>query len=666
MLKRGVQIVFIILAVGMFIFVSPNDSHANTAPFLKSLQSSFPLPDFGATADFFEKQAIEKNNKWHIEKKEFQVFENIYSRFDSLSRAVGNYIDPALRTISGSSRTEQRAGADIRSAINHILSFSFGDSVGTGGSLSPEEALRIRQQSDSVGENAVPFSSDDISELNVNAPSLFKEQTQFRKDIFLDGSLNALGGNVNLGSGNLTAGNVLYGLVAGDGISLSGTLQRPTIASLFWRQENDRIRTRQENRSLELDNLLFVSGLGTSTFAGSADIAGNLAVRNTLYLQKGLHFSGDVTLRHDGTATVLVPNELPNAWRIATSTIGNADLFSVSTNGSGSISFGTSSRSAFVSIASPESSARLWVGTNNQTDFYISENGAIGIGTKNPLSTLSINGTVDVSGTSEFAGDLRILSLTGCQGDSVLETDSDGTVVCGQDDNTRRSTAPGGSNNQVQYNSTGGFAGSAQFLFNGSSVAIATSSFSSALNIGGSVFLSGGLGVGNATTTSGILETSGLAYIGGLLKVGAGTSTFTGGIFADALRFNLPSCDSLDTDSTGAIICGSDANSGGVNDWGTFITMATGKNLTASSTYDVAVQGELNVTGTGTSTIQGNLASMGVLTVGASASSTIRGITATSTLGGLIANHVSVTKALTISGGGTSTFTGGVLEGAVQ
>src|SRR3989344_7898529 len=169
-----------------------------------------------------------------------------------------------------------------------------------------------------------------------------------------------------------------------------------------------------------------------------------------------------------------------------------------------------------------------------------------------------------------------------------------------------------------------------------------------------------------ATSTLGGLIANHVSVTKALTISGGGTSTFTGGIFADAFRFNLPSCDSLDTDSTGAIICGSDANSGGVNDWGTFITMATGKNLTASSTYDVAVQGELNVTGTGTSTIQGNLASMGVLTVGASASSTIRGTTATSTLGGLIANHVIVTKALTISGGGTSTFTGGIFADAFR
>src|SRR3989344_4018370 len=183
---------------------------------------------------------------------------------------------------------------------------------------------------------------------------------------------------------------------------------------------------------------------------------------------------------------------------------------------------------------------------------------------------------------------------------------------------------------------------------------IGTSTPARPLSVEGDAIVTGSFKAGPFTATSTITV------------LGSGTSTFTGGIFADAFRFNLPSCDSLDTDSTGAIICGSDANSGGVNDWGTFITMATGKNLTASSTYDVAVQGELNVTGTGTSTIQGNLASMGVLTVGASASSTIRGTTATSTLGGLIANHVSVTKALTISGGGTSTFTGGVFADAFR
>ncbi|MEK6877823.1 MAG: hypothetical protein AABZ49_04320, partial [Thermoproteota archaeon] len=45
------------------------------------------------------------------------------------------------------------------------------------------------------------------------------------------------------------------------------------------------------------------------------------------------------------------------------------------------------------------------------------------------------------------------------------------------------------------------------------------------------LFVMGGVGIGNATTTDGILETSGLSYLGGLLKVkGTGTSTVTQGL----------------------------------------------------------------------------------------------------------------------------------------
>ena len=587
----------------MLIFSSANDSHADTIPFIKNLQSSFPLPDFTATSSFLKTQTREKNTYSNIEKKESQMLENIHSHIGSFSRAIGNYMKPILRTLNGSSHIEQRAGADIRSAVNRMLSFSFGESVSTGNSLSPEDAIRIRQKSDADSESAIPFSSDTVSELNVNAPSLFKEQTQFQKDIFLDGNINAEGGNVNLGLGTLTAGNVLYGLVAGDGISLSGIAQRPTISSLFWRREEDRIRTQEEGLSLALDNLLFVSGAGTSTFGGNADIAENLTVGNTLFLKKGLHFSGDVTLQHDGTATILIPNALPNAWRIATSTTDAANLFSVSTNGGGSVSFGTSTQSAFVSIASPETRARLWVGTNNQTDFYISENGAIGIGTKKPLSTLSVNGTMDVSGTSEFAGNVRIVSIPDCQGESVLETDSEGNIVCGQDNDTRRSTSPGGSHTQVQYNLNGGFAGSSQFLFDGSSVSIATSSFNATLSIGGSAFLSGGLGVGNATTTDGVLETSGLAYIGGVLKVaGSGTSTIANGlsIAAGGLNFALPSCGILTTDSSGGVVCGTVGGAGGI----TSFTVAgnAGSNQTISDQNTLTLIGGSNITSTGVDT----------------------------------------------------------------
>lgn len=63
-------------------------------------------------------------------------------------------------------------------------------------------------------------------------------------------------------------------------------------------------------------------------------------------------------------------------------------------------------------------------------------------------------------------------------------------------------------------------------------VGVATSTPAADLGVTGDVFISSGLGVGNATTIDGILETSGLAYIGGIIKItGSATSTFTGGLY---------------------------------------------------------------------------------------------------------------------------------------
>ena len=67
----------------------------------------------------------------------------------------------------------------------------------------------------------------------------------------------------------------------------------------------------------------------------------------------------------------------------------------------------------------------------------------------------------------------------------------------------------------------------------------------------------------SSTTNYALLSRNGLISHGSstfsdYINVGAGTSTFTGGIFTNDLRTNLPSCDSVDTDASGAIICGVD------------------------------------------------------------------------------------------------------------
>ena len=80
---------------------------------------------------------------------------------------------------------------------------------------------------------------------------------------------------------------------------------------------------------------------------------------------------------------------------------------------------------------------------------------------------------------------------------------------------------------------------------------------------GGTITLGGGnvytTNSFNASTTAHI---TGNLTSEGFLTVGAGTSTFTGGIYANDLRTNLPSCNTLDTDASGALICGTDEQGG--------------------------------------------------------------------------------------------------------
>ena len=89
----------------------------------------------------------------------------------------------------------------------------------------------------------------------------------------------------------------------------------------------------------------------------------------------------------------------------------------------------------------------------------------------------------------------------------------------------------------------------------------------------GSDTLSASRGVINSnfsSLNSGKLETSEYfsttTWAGGtevINVLGSGTSTYLGGITTDSLRTNLPNCDTLDTNSSGTLICGTDASSAG-------------------------------------------------------------------------------------------------------
>jgi hypothetical protein len=90
----------------------------------------------------------------------------------------------------------------------------------------------------------------------------------------------------------------------------------------------------------------------------------------------------------------------------------------------------------------------------------------------------------------------------------------------------------------------------ALILLNNGNIGIGTSSPAQVLSITGNGYLTGGLGVGVATTTAGVLQNTGNAYHGGLvISTGAGTSTFSGALQSTYL--NLTGTSATSTFSNG-------------------------------------------------------------------------------------------------------------------
>ena len=118
----------------------------------------------------------------------------------------------------------------------------------------------------------------------VNVPSTFVETATFEKDVVVNGSATFLGpiktqnGNLDLGSGKLSASNIIYGLTAGNGISV-GNSQAPTISNTGVTS----IQGKTGNVVLTAGSGLALDGLQiNNTDVGSAqDIFKNITIGST-------------------------------------------------------------------------------------------------------------------------------------------------------------------------------------------------------------------------------------------------------------------------------------------------------------------------------------------------------------------------------------------------
>ncbi|MEK7630884.1 MAG: hypothetical protein AAB417_02560, partial [Patescibacteria group bacterium] len=300
------------------------------------------------------------------------------------------------------------------------------------------------------------------------------------------------------------------------------------------------------------------------------------------------------------------------------------------------------------------SSGSVYASSTIQASGNIFGYSSLGLGTTSPARVLSVEGDAIITGALKV-GPLTSTSTISCDS---LDTNAAGLIICGTDATGGGSTVPNlvyrafsgtkyftasSTVDQFAFRFADGFVSSASSSIAGSLTVSESINASSTLHASGNVWLgsnlfaggttsqplagfalggagsatadtyiSGGLGVGNATTADGVLETSSYGVFGNLIKANTGTSTFTGGgIVADSIRLeHILSCtgaSTLDTDANGAIICGTDAD--------TDTTYTAGNNLALTGTrFDVKTNlysmGDIFATTTGSSiyassTVQG-------------------------------------------------------------
>src|SRR3989338_7877170 len=90
--------------------------------------------------------------------------------------------------------------------------------------------------------------------VDVNAESTFKGEARFNEEVTMDALMRGV--EIDLGEGTITASNIVYEVLPGDGILVSGDRQRPTISQLFWVQVGNKIQTRDPGLSLEIQGEL--------------------------------------------------------------------------------------------------------------------------------------------------------------------------------------------------------------------------------------------------------------------------------------------------------------------------------------------------------------------------------------------------------------------------
>lgn len=165
----------------------------------------------------------------------------------------------------------------------------------------------------------------------------------------------------------------------------------------------------------------------------------------------------------------------------------------------------TAASAQWAKIVSPATNVTAFQDSGSNELMRVNTTG-LGIGTNAPGSKLDVKGTLRLSGsTSGYVGlapaaaagstTYTLPSTDGSSG-QFLSTNGSGTLSWATGGGGGGGT-PGGSNTQVQYNSSGSFAGSANFTFNGTGISTGNVNVTSATNPTAGMYY-------NSTATSGL------------------------------------------------------------------------------------------------------------------------------------------------------------------